>query len=238
MIARKGYWPYPEVIGIIAAPTIGADGEIIDKPGLDVRSKLLLSGAPAVAVPERPTREDALAALEVLEGLLVEYQFADEASRAVALSMLITPLLRGLLPLAPLHVFSAPVAGSGKSYLASLSSAMATGHYCPVIPPADKKEEFEKRLIGALLSGMPIISFDNINGVLDDGTLCQALEQRVIEVRPLGTSPALYSRAADDLVRQRQQHRNRAGPHATDNSRPSGPQRGAAGIARIQVAAI
>src|SRR4029079_4046555 len=84
MISRKGFWPYPEVIGIIAAPTIGADGEIINKPGLDVRSKLLLSGTPAIALPEQPTRENALTALEVLEELLLEYQFADEPSRAVA----------------------------------------------------------------------------------------------------------------------------------------------------------
>lgn len=188
MIARKGYWPYLEVIGILSAPTIGADGDIITSPGLDPRSKLLLSGAPVVSVPSWPSRQEALAAVDVLDGLLVEYQFADKASHSVALSMLITPLLRGLLPLAPLHAVSAPVAGSGKSYLASLSTAIATGYHCPVIPPAEKKEEFEKRLIGALLSGMPIISFDNVNCVLDDGTLCQALEQRLIRVRALGSS--------------------------------------------------
>ena len=188
MLARKGFWPYPEVIGVITAPTIDMGGNVIMSPGLDRKSKLLLSGAPVIEMAEWPTRDDALAALETLEALLDEYQFSDDPSRSVALSMMISPLIRALLPLVPLHCVSAPVAGSGKSYLSSLASAIASGRYCPVIPPADKKEEFEKRLIGALLTGMPIISFDNVNGVLDDGTLCQALEQRIIEIRPLGTS--------------------------------------------------
>ncbi|RRI02317.1 hypothetical protein EH240_12690 [Mesorhizobium tamadayense] len=188
IIARRGFWPFPEVHGVIAAPTIGADGNFVSKDGVDAKSKLLLAGAPVVEMAKLPTREDALAGLEVLEGLLAEYQFSDESSRSVALSMLITPLMRGLVPLAPLHCVSAPVAGSGKSYLASLASGIATGRYCPVIPPANKEEEFEKRLIGAMLAGMPIVSFDNVNGVLDSSTLCQALEQRIIEVRPLGTS--------------------------------------------------
>lgn len=188
IIARRGFWPFSEVHGVIAAPTIGADGNLVSIDGIDARSKLLLAGVPIIEMEDLPSREDALVALEILQGLLVEYQFSDEPSRSVALSMLITPLVRGLVPLAPLHCVSAPVAGSGKSYLSSLASGIATGRYCPVIPPADKEEEFEKRLIGAMLAGSPIVSFDNVNGVLDNSSLCQALEQRIIEVRPLGSS--------------------------------------------------
>ena len=188
ILARRGFWLFPEVHGVIAAPTIGIDGNIVLVDGIDAKSKLLLAGIPTIEMAELPSRDDAVVALEVLEGLLVEYQFSDEPSRSVALSMLITPLVRALVPLAPLHCVSAPVAGSGKSYLSSLASGIATGRYCPVIPPASKEEEFEKRLIGAMLAGSPIVSFDNVNGVLDNSTLCQALEQRIIEVRPLGSS--------------------------------------------------
>src|SRR4051794_20886234 len=67
ILARRGYWPFPEVVGAINAPTIGVDGQVISEPGLDKRSKLLLSGAPAITMPDQPTREDGTRALELLE---------------------------------------------------------------------------------------------------------------------------------------------------------------------------
>ena len=41
-------------------------------------------------IPENPTREDALAALEILLELLSEFPFVDEASRSVAISAILT----------------------------------------------------------------------------------------------------------------------------------------------------
>jgi putative DNA primase/helicase len=180
---------FQRIIGVLSAPTIGSDGTLIRKEGLDRRSSMLLAGLPKLPViADEPSKEEAEDALVELNSLLNEYAFRDDKSRSVALSMLISPLCRGLLPLLPLHAVTAPVAGSGKSYLASIASAILTGRPCPVIPPAERSEEFEKRLTGALLSGLPILSFDNVDGKLDDPTLCQALEQRLIRVRALGSS--------------------------------------------------
>ena len=44
-------------------------------------------------ISDRPSRQDAERALALLCGLLVEFPFANEASHAVALSMLMTPVL-------------------------------------------------------------------------------------------------------------------------------------------------
>ncbi len=80
--------------------------------------------------------------------------------------MLMTPVLRGgLLPAVPMHVSTAPDAGTGKSYLADIASAIATGDTCYVqsAAPGDPAET-EKRLVSAALAGHPIIALDNCNG--------------------------------------------------------------------------
>ena len=124
----------------------------------------------------------------MLDSLLKEFPFEDEASRSTALSALITAVVRGAMPFAPLHVATAPIAGSGKSFLFDIAAAIATGKRCPVISAGANSEETEKRLHGAALSGQPLISVDNLNGVLRGDFLCQLITQELIEVRRLGST--------------------------------------------------
>jgi putative DNA primase/helicase len=120
--------------------------------------------------------------------LLQEFPFVDEASRAVAVSALITPVVRGAVPVAPLHGTTAPVAGSGKSYIIDLASAISTGERAPVMAAGRNEEETEKRLAAALLNGQSIISIDNVNGDLGGDLLCQMIERPIVSIRPLGSS--------------------------------------------------
>ena len=62
----------------------------------------------AAAIPERPTRDDALEALGLLESLLEEFPFVDDASRSVALSAQITPVARGGFAAVPMHAARSP----------------------------------------------------------------------------------------------------------------------------------
>ena len=189
ILSRVGHWPFPEVTNIVAAQTLDKKGEIINEPGVHRPSRLLLAGLPVL--PSISTSEEksaAIDAIDVLNDLITEYSFVGEASRSVALSMLITPVCRGILPMAPMHAVTAPTPGSGKSYLSTLASLIATGRPCPVIPPAEKGEEFEKRLTAVMMSGMPIISLDNVVARVNSALLCQALTEPVVDVRPLGTS--------------------------------------------------
>jgi putative DNA primase/helicase len=138
---------------------------------------------------EKPTKEEALAAIELLESLLTEFPFADsEIDNAVALSALITPVVRGAMDAAPMHAIKAPEYGSGKSYLVNLVSAIATGAPCPVTTAGRDEAETEKRIDAALLKGQPIISLDNINDVLCSDKLAVAVEQPMASVRILGFS--------------------------------------------------
>jgi putative DNA primase/helicase len=189
MLARAGYWPFPQIVGIITAPTLRPDGSLLDSPGYDPATRLYLAGPPILPpISERPSREEAMASLAGLDALLDEFPFEDGASRSVALSTLITPVVRGMLAHTPIHAFTAPAAGTGKSYLADLASAIVTGFLCPVQAVGRTDEEIEKRLTGSLLRGNQLISLDNINGVFGSDLLCQIVTQDRVEVRPLGTS--------------------------------------------------
>jgi putative DNA primase/helicase len=138
--------------------------------------------------PIRETDADARAAVRLLDGLLDDFPFANNESRSVALSKILTPVLRGAFPLAPLHLTSSPEAGSGKSYLDDIAAAIATGERCAVIAVSPNTEETEKRLIGAVLGGHPIITLDNVRIVLEGDFLCQMTERPLLQLRPLGTS--------------------------------------------------
>lgn len=189
IMARDGEWGFLPLVGVITTPTLRPDGTILASPGYDPATRLLLLDPPKLPpIPSKPTRADALNALALLNGLLDEFPFVDEASRSAALSGLITPVVRGAMPVAPMHATTAPVPGSGKSYVIDLCSAIATGERAPVISAGRTEEETEKRLGAALLAGQAIISIDNVNGELGGDALCQLIERPIVSVRPLGVS--------------------------------------------------
>ena len=123
-----------------------------------------------------------------MTGLLAGFPFVNEVSRAVALSGLITPVVRGAMTVAPLFAIRASTPGTGKSYLVDLAAAISTGRPCPVSSAGQSEEELEKRLTGMLLGGSPIICIDNANGELGGALLCQATERPLVSLRKLGGS--------------------------------------------------
>ena len=190
-LSRVGRWSFPRVAGVVTTPTMRPDGSILAEPGYDRATCLFHVPDPKLtlpSVPSRPTRDDALAALELLDGLLGGFPFVDHADRSVALAGLLTPVVRGAMSVAPLFGFRASTAGTGKSYLADLVAAISTGRPCPVISAGQSAEETEKRLGGMLLEGFPIVSLDNLNGELGGDLLCQAVERPLIRIRRLGES--------------------------------------------------
>lgn len=189
VLSRDGEWRFPRLSGVITTPTMRPDGTILSKPGYDEATQLLLLDPPEMpAIAPRPSKAQALSALNFLDALLDEFPFVDAGSRSVALSALITPVVRGAIQVAPMHVTTAPVAGSGKSYIIDLASAINSGERAPVVSAGKTEEEMEKRLVGALLSGQTFISLDNVNGDLGGDFLCQMIERPVVMVRPLGQS--------------------------------------------------
>jgi bifunctional DNA primase/polymerase-like protein len=196
ILASERRWPFPHVSGVITAPTLRADGSLLADPGYDPETELyLLPGFQIPPIPEHPTRDQALASLKLLTDLLSEFSFKRiggeherQLNRSVALSGLLTALVRGSLPTAPMLLVRAHMAGTGKSYLIDVIATIATGRLCPVITALKSVEETEKRLGAIVLSGIPMISLDNCTHDLGGEFLCQVAERPVVKVRILGRS--------------------------------------------------
>jgi putative DNA primase/helicase len=189
ILSRSGDWKFDPVVGVITTPTLRPDGSLLIYPGYDQATRMVLMDPPLMPhIPDHPTREDALSALKLLDGLLDEFPFADTASRSVGLSCLITPVVRAAFSVAPMHAICAPAAGTGKSYLLDVAAAISIGHPCPVMAAGRTEEETEKRLAATLLAGQPIINLDNVNGDLGGDALCQIIERPIVEIRILGKS--------------------------------------------------
>ena len=189
-LERSGYWLLPELRAVVTAPTLRANGTLIERPGYDRATEIFYDprGTVFPPVPAAPTRADARDALDRLKGPLTSFDFVDDASRSVALSGILTALVRRTMSAAPLHGFSAPVPGSGKSKLVNIAAILATGHHAAVTALGQREEETEKRLGAALIAGDAVIAIDNAMRPLGGELLCQLLTEPVTNVRVLGKS--------------------------------------------------
>ena len=196
ILASERRWRFPHVTGVITTPTLRPDGSLLIDPGHDPETELyLLPGFQLPPIPESPTKDQARAALTLLIDLLSEFTFKQiegerqkRLNRSVALSGLLTALVRGSLPTAPMHLIRAHMAGTGKSHLVDTIAVVATGRICPVITALKSVEETEKRLGSVILSGVPMISLDNCAHDIGGEFLCQIAERPIVKIRILGRS--------------------------------------------------
>jgi putative DNA primase/helicase len=193
------YWGLPErklapLRQILATPTLRPDGSLLSEPGYDVATGLYLTAAvPGLNVPVRPTREDAETAYEMLTDLLKGFCFADPEgcegqSQAVAMAGLLTAVLRPVLPAAPLTAVTAPIQGSGKSYLVDVIAMIATGQRAACVATGGDLQEMEKSLAAELMEGRALLLLDNLMQPLQGQFLAMVLTQETVKVRVLGLS--------------------------------------------------
>ena len=139
--ATGGRLRLPVLGGFINAPTLRADGSILDRRGYDEKSALLFEprGVKFPSIPDRPMRAAAEAALADLIELINDFPFLAETDRSVALSAILTACVRRSLRTAPLHGFSSPVPGTGKSKLVDIACVIATDREAGVVARGGRK---------------------------------------------------------------------------------------------------
>lgn len=188
--AGLGEWRVPVLNGIIATPTLRADGSILQQPGFDLESGLLYDprGVEYAPVQEAPSRAQALEALGVFMRPFREFPFADEIAKGVLVAAGLTALIRRSLPTAPMFAVDAPTAGSGKTYIAQTIGIIATGHIPTLIAQGKSDEEDEKRISTVLIAGDPIVVVDNCERPISGDTLCGVLTTETWGARILGKS--------------------------------------------------
>jgi hypothetical protein len=189
LLSRRGKWKLPVLNGIVQTPFLRVDGSLCEVPGYDPASQLLFKVDQAFPpIPQQPSREEALQALALLDGLIDTFPFISKADRSVALAAMLSTLDRRSMATAPLFAFNSPVAGTGKSKLVDLCSILATGRPMSVISQGYSEEEFVKCLSAALLAGDLAVSIDNCERELKSDFLCQVLTQPKLNIRILGLS--------------------------------------------------
>jgi putative DNA primase/helicase len=181
----------PVLLGVVNAPCFRPDGSLITEKGYDKRTRLYYDdlGVKFPEVPEMPAHADAVKALKTIKHLLREYKFASDKDRSVALSTLITPLVRPMLPSSPIHTIDATTPGSGKTKIGTMACIIRTGRNPYVITDDDKGEgELDKRVVARAIAGDPFIFLNNITTVISSSMLGDlAIEPQPV-LRVLGLS--------------------------------------------------
>jgi hypothetical protein len=192
-VATMGTWEgIPVLEGIIEAPTLRPDGSLLDKAGYDPDTGLFLKPNGAFdPIPDKPTKDQAIAAVGILFNLVQDFPFAGPDHQATWLASLLTPLARHAIDgPCPLFLFDANNSGTGKTKLCDVVAIVASGREMPrgSYPPDDS--EMGKLLLSVALAADRFVMFDNVPTGFSVGgsALDRALTSRTIKDRILGQS--------------------------------------------------
>jgi hypothetical protein len=165
------------------------DGTVLDTPGYDEASGFLyLPDVTVPPVPEQPSADELAAAVELLRGMVDEFTWVGEHDEANYLGLLLTPLLRELCP--PPYKLGGIMArqpGSGKTLLASILRDVHGGVFRAEMPHDEAETE---KTISSILSctTAPVVTFDNVSGMLRSSKLAAVLTSRDFAGRILGST--------------------------------------------------
>ncbi|ADU06941.1 hypothetical protein ML5_1403 [Micromonospora sp. L5] len=185
---------------ISRAPFVRSDGSICATRGYDEASRTMLAldpGLEGLEIPEEPTRDQIEAARVLLMDEMMGGFPMDDASRANALALMITPAIRGMVPTAPLAVIDGRRKGVGKGKLASCLALIHTGED-PELGTSfpDNDEEMRKQITSTLREGRDLVFLDEAHK-LRGAPLAALLTSSTWRDRILGASKneALPNRA-------------------------------------------
>ena len=210
----RGKWNLPLLHGISSTPLLSDDGTISSAQGYDSSSKVWIDGPAQLGglVPERPTRDDAAAALALIRSVFATFCFADAETisrvgsepalidvnrppgmdESSFLAALMTAVCRPSLDLAPGVLLRAPPlsgAGTGKGLLARCICIIAFGREPHAVTAGANTEEVEKRIASELIEASPVLFLDNLNNTtFKSDLLASVMTERPARVRLLGRS--------------------------------------------------
>jgi putative DNA primase/helicase len=195
----RGQWGLRVLRGAIEAPTLRNDGSLLVSPGYDESSQLYLDtgGVEFPEIPDEPPRDEAMGALARIKDVLKDFPFEPDkesdvggpsAARSVALSAVLTGLVRRSIATAPAHAIDAPVMGSGKTKISEVASVIATGRKPTAISYGSSQEEFQKRVFSVLYKGDAVVIIDNVEQEVESDEFCTILTSEQWQSRVLGVS--------------------------------------------------
>lgn len=191
----SGKLPFPALVALTEAPIIRPDGTIRTETGYDPATKLYYLPSEPIAmppVPEHPNRQQIDLARDIINDLLVDFPFVDNASRANAFGMIVGAVVRSAVDgSAPLAVVDATAPGTGKSLLTDMAAVIATGRPAAFISWPGDEDEARKMLTAAFAGGTTLMPLDNVEGALRSPKLASALTAKDWQDRMLGQTTQL-----------------------------------------------
>jgi hypothetical protein len=184
--------PLPELTQVVSIPIVTSQGRLITEPGYDAESGIYYAAEPGCLpqINSAATKEDALEALKwINDEILVDFPFADDASKAAAISVAILPFVRHLINgQTPLYLLEKPTAGTGATTLGLALCYPFTGKEIPVTTWTSHEDERRKQITAHLASGGGPIFYDNMSGYINSDVLASALTIKNWSDRILATS--------------------------------------------------
>ena len=187
----------PRLESVSGAPLMVPGGRVLATPGYHREAAIYLDPARlvnGVVTPERPSASDVAAARTLILELVCDFPFVNDSDQAHFVAALLVPFVRRLIrgP-TPLHFFSAPTAGSGKTLLADVISIVVTGGPINARSLPRDDDEIRRTLTAELSLGRPIILLDNLDStgrrrMLHSPTLASILTAEAWTDRVIRTS--------------------------------------------------
>lgn len=182
----QNIWP---IDSVVTAPFFAPDGTLCATHGYHSSAGVWLDLPSDFEMPDTtPTKANVLAAINlIVDKLLGEVAFADNASRAHAVAQMLLPLVRRMInECTPLHLWDAPTQSTGKSYGAEVCIA-------PFDNPEPMDEiaeeaEWSKALLATFVEGRMFRFIDNIKGKLSSQSLASYITSPSKTGRVLGLS--------------------------------------------------
>jgi hypothetical protein len=191
LVSRPG-WRFPWLEGIVSAPTLCPNGQVLTTPGYDKDSGLFLlkSAVDFPPLPAHPTRDDARKAFQVLDEAVKNFPWVDTPiHRSAAIAGLLTLAARyAIQGNIPAFAVRSTTPGSGKGLLIDILATIGTGMVAPRFPQVREDDEERKRLFAIAMTGENCVHIDNVTMPVGSPSLNMVVTARVISDRVLGKS--------------------------------------------------
>ena len=127
---------------------------------------------------------------QVLEDMIIDFPWKNEASKENYFGLMITPLVRPALEgNVPLHLIVSALERTGKSKLIEEGiGGIYLGRKTPAMQASKDDTEMDKRIIAILLRGDTIIHLDNLRDFIDSAALASLMTASSYSGRMLGAS--------------------------------------------------
>ncbi len=198
-VLARGSWPCRYLEGVVDEPVIRPDGSILDRPGYDDATGLLLTDNHLRSIPSNPTSDELADAVVHLVDVVRDFPFAKDGDLAEGgisahvsawVALVLTPFARfAINGPTPLFLIEANVRGAGKSLLADVAAIIATGRPAArsAFPTGRNGDEELRKVITAIaLAGDRFALFDNVTTTIGGATLELALTGATWRDRLLG----------------------------------------------------